>query len=93
MKYKTNGGESSSVRAAAVLLALGRSHDILKVVDGDSMKTKALRIRDASMEIHDETAHSKKPRLGSKEEEEEAEDSDWEHCAEKGPAEEPTMSC
>ena len=73
-EYKANGGKSSSVRAAAVLLALGRSQDILKVVDGDSMTTEALRIRDASMEIHDETAHSKKPRLGSKEEEEEGGD-------------------
>ena len=75
-EYKANGGKSSSVRAAAVLLALGRSQDILKVVDGDSMTTKALRIRDASMEIHDETARLKKPRLGSKEEEEAGEDSD-----------------
>ena len=74
-EYKANGGKSSSVRAAAVLLAPGRSQDILKVVAVDSMATIAIRIRAASMEIHDKTAHSKKPRLGSKEEEEEGEDS------------------
>jgi hypothetical protein len=77
VKYKANGGgELSSVRAAAALVAPGRSQDIPKVVDGDIMKTKALRIRAASMEIHDETARSKKPCLGSKEEEDEGEDSD-----------------
>jgi hypothetical protein len=75
-EYKANGGESSSVRAAAVLLSLGRSQDILKVVDVDSMTTKALRIRDSSMEIHDEKARSKKPRLGSKEGGDKGEDSD-----------------
>ena len=69
VKYKANGGKSSSVRAAAALVALGRSQDIPKVVDGDIIKTKAPRIRAASMEIHDETALSKKPCLGSKEDE------------------------
>ena len=75
VKYKANGGKSSSARAAAASIALGRSQDSPKVVDGDIMKTKARRIRAASMEIHDETARSKKPRLGSKVEEEEGEDS------------------
>ena len=73
VKYKANGGELSSVRAAAALVALGRSQDIPNVVDVDFMKTKDLRIRAASMEIHDETARSKKPCLGSKEEEDEGE--------------------
>ena len=63
VKYKANGRESSSVRAAAALVALGRSQDFPKVVDGDIMKTKALRIRAASMEIHDEISRSKKTRL------------------------------
>ena len=64
VKSKANGGGSWSIRAAAALVALGRSHDIPKVMDGDDMKTTALGIRAAPMEIHDETARSKKPRLG-----------------------------
>jgi len=63
VKYKLNGGGSSSVRAAAALVALGRSQDFPKVVDGDIMKTKAFRIRAASTKIHDETSRSKKTRL------------------------------
>ena len=75
-KSKAIGGKSSSVMAAAALVALGHSQDTSKVVDGDIMKTKDYCIRAASMEIHDETSRLKKARLGSKEEEEEGEDSD-----------------
>jgi hypothetical protein len=74
VKYKANGRESSSVRAAAALVAPGRSQDTPKVVDGDIMKTISFRIRAASMEIHNEATRLKKPRLGSSEGEEEGED-------------------